>query len=103
MLIIKKLSEMIKEEIHDAEKYARCALNHKEDDKILADTFYTLSNEELKHMEMLHDQVARLINDYRKTKGEPPEPMLAIYNYLHEEQINAVREVKVLLAMYKGA
>ena len=101
MLIIKKLSNMIKEEISDAEKYARCALNHKQDDKALADTFYTLANEELKHMEMLHAQVTRIIEAYRKDKGDPPEGMMAIYNYVHEEQIDAVKEVKVLLAMYK--
>lgn len=103
MLIIKKLSGMIKEEIGDAEKYARCALNHKETDKALADTFFTLANEELKHMEMLHTQVVRIIDDYRKTKGNPPEGMQAIYDYVHEEQIEAVKEVKVLLSMYKGA
>lgn len=101
MVIIKKLSGMIKEEIHDAEKYARCALNHKDSDKVLADTFYTLANEELKHMDMLHTQVTRIINDYRKTKGDPPEGMMAIYDYLHEEQIDAVKEVKMLLTMYK--
>ena len=72
MLIIKKLSRMIKEEIGDAEKYARCAIEHKETDKALAETFYTLANEELKHMNMLHEQVARLINEYRQKKGEPP-------------------------------
>ena len=103
MLIIKKLSGMIKEEIGDAEKYARCALNHKETDKTLADTFFTLANEELKHMEMLHTQVVRIIDDYRKTKGNPPEGMQAIYDYVHEEQMEAVKEVKVLLSMYKGA
>lgn len=103
MLIIKKLSGMIKEEIQDAEKYARCALNHKESDKTLADTFYTLANEELKHMEMLHTQVVRIIDDHRKAKGNPPAEMQAIYDYVHEEQIEAVKEVKILLAMYKGA
>ena len=101
MTIIKNLSGMIKEEINDAEKYARCALNHKESDKVLADTFYTLANEELKHMDMLHTQVTRIITDYRKAKGDPPEAMLAVYNYVHEEQIEHVKEVKMLLAMYK--
>ena len=101
MLIIKNLSKMIKEEIGDAEKYARCALNHKSDDKSLADTFYTLSNEELKHMEMLHNQVVRIIDAYRKEKGDPPAAMMAVYDYVHEEQIEAVKEVKLLLAMYK--
>ena len=103
MLIIKKLSKMIKEEICDAEKYANCALKYKDEDKALAETFYTLANEELKHMNMLHEQVVRLINNYKASKGEPPEAMRALYNYVHEEQIENTQEVKVLLGMYKGA
>ena len=102
MLIIKKLSKMIKEEICDAEKYANCALKYKEDDKALGDMFYTLATEELKHMEMLHTHVVRLINDYKAKVGEPPEAMKAMYDYLHEEWIENVAEVKVLLNMYKG-
>jgi len=101
MLIIKKLSKMIKEEISDAAKYAQCALNHKEEDRNLADTFYTLANEELNHMEMLHSQVVRIINAYRKEKGEVPAAMQALYDYVHEEQIEEVKEVKLLLTMYK--
>ena len=103
MLIIKNLSKMIKEEIRDAEKYANCALKYKDDDKVLAETFYTLSTEELKHMEMLHSQVTRLINDYKSKNGNPPETMQALYNYVHEEMMDNVREVKVLLGMYKEA
>lgn len=103
MMIIKKLSKMIKEEISDAEKYADCALKYKEEDKALADVFYNLAQEELKHMDMLHAQVVRLINEYKAQKGNPPEGMQAIYNYVHEEQIEAVTEVKVLLGLYKGA
>ena len=102
MKIIKKLSSMIREEIGDAEKYAKCALNHKESDKVLSDTFYTLANEELKHMDMLHAQVVRIINEYRAKNGNPPEAMQAVYDYLHEEQIERVQEVKILLGMYKG-
>lgn len=102
MLLIKKLSKMIKEEIGDAEKYAKCALNYKDDDRVLADAFYNLANEELKHMEMLHNQVVRLINEYKAKKGDPPKEMLAIYDYVHEEQIEDVQEVRILLNMYKG-
>ena len=102
MLIIKKLSKMIKEEICDAEKYANCALKYKDEDKVLAETFYTLANNELQHMDMLHTQVARLIADYRAKKGDPPKEMQALYDYIHEEQMENVKEVKVLLAMYKG-
>ena len=102
MLIIKKLSKMIKEEICDAEKYANCALKYKDEDKALAETFYTLASQELQHMELLHAQVVRLINDYKAKKGEPPVEMQAVYDYIHEEQMDDVREVKVLLSMYKG-
>ena len=102
MLIIKKLSKMIKEEICDAEKYANCALKYKDEDKTLAETFYTLATNELQHMDLLHTQVVRLINDYKAKKGEPPAAMQALYDYVHEEQMDNVKEVKVLLAMYKG-
>ena len=101
MTIIKKLSEMIADEISDAERYAKCALNHKEDHPALADLFYRLSGDELQHANLLHEKVVGLIEDYREEHGDPPEAMLAVYNYLHEKQIEETAEVKRLRAMYK--
>ena len=101
MKIIAKLSDMIEEEIADAEKYIRCALNHKEDNPELANTFYQLSLEEMKHMSMLHDQVTKLIAEYRKAHGEPPENMRTLYNYLHERHIAKAADTKAMQAMYK--
>lgn len=101
MTIIKKLSEMIEEEIKDAEKYAKCALKHKEDHPALADLFNRLSGEELQHMNLLHDKVVDLIEDYKNEHGEPPEAMKAVYDYLHEKQIEEAANVKILRAMYK--
>ena len=101
MKIIKKLSEMISEEISDADKYARCALAHKEDHPELADVFYALAGEELAHASTLHEAAAKMITQYRKTHGDPPEPMQAVYDYLHEQQIEKTTEVKLLRAMYK--
>lgn len=102
MKIIKKLSEMISEEIEDAEKYARCALMHKEDMPELAETFFRLSNEEMGHMNMLHDQVTRIITDYRKKNGDPPEGMMTLYNYLHEKQIDQATVVKSMQSMFRS-
>ena len=101
MIVIKKLSRLIKDEICAAEKYTRCALEYKDEDKLLADTFYTLANERLQHMNLLHEQVARIITTYRKEKGEPPAVMQALYDYVHQEQIDDVKEVKILMEMYK--
>jgi len=98
MKIIQKLSDMIEEEISDAMKYARCYQAHREDDPELARTFSQLSLEELTHVERLHAQVVRLIKDYRDTHGEPPSHMQAIYNYLHERNIDKVSKVRLMLS-----
>ena len=100
MKIIKCLNEYIEEEIGDAEKYIKKALEVKEEYPELADLFNTLSTEELKHMQALHGAVVKLIDAYKKTYGEPPAPMLAVYEYLHEKSIDEVKEVRLLQQMY---
>ena len=102
MEIIKKLSNMIAEELEDAEKYAKCALTYKDERPSLSRLFFTLSNEEMDHMNRLHEAVVNIIKDYREENGEPPASMLAVYEYLHEQQIEEAAEVKTLHEMYKG-
>ena len=100
MKIIKCLSEFIEEEIGDAEKYAKKALETKTEYPDIANLMNTLSLEEMKHMQLLHNAVAKLIEDYRKIKGEPPAAMLAVYDYLHEKFIEEAKEVKIMQQMY---
>lgn len=101
MELIKKLSSMIDDEIEDAEKYAKCALKYKDDDPTLAKTFFDLSTDEMRHMSLLHDEVVGEIEKYRKAKGEPPEAMQAVYDYLHERQIEKAKEVKHYQSLYR--
>lgn len=98
---IKMLMEHIEDELGDAQTYAKLALEYKSADPELADLFYKLSGEEMNHMNALHKAVVAHIEDYRRKKGEPPEAMMAVYEYLHKRDIEKAEEVGVLQAMYK--
>lgn len=101
MKIIQKLSDMIEEEIGDAEKYAKCALECKEEDPASAEMFFKLANDEMGHMTILHSNVVRLIEAYRKEHGDPPEGMLMLYDIMHKKHIENAAYVKGLLSLYK--
>ena len=52
---------------------------------------------------MLHEVVTKLIEEYRETNGEPPAAMLALYDYLHGQEIENAMRVKVKQGMYTDA
>ena len=101
MKLIKELSEKIEDEIADAREYITLALKIKDEKPEVAKVLATISNQEMEHMKMLHDSVASVIEEYRKEYGSPPASMQAVYDYLHEKQINAAAEVKTMQAMFR--
>ena len=101
MTIIKKISEMIEDELEGAEHYAKCALKYRDENPTLAKTMYDIATDEMRHVDLLHGEVVRLIEGYRKKSGEPPAAMMAVYEYLHEKQIEESNEVKMYLAQYR--
>lgn len=102
MKTIEKLSEMMEEEMHDAEKYIECAMKWKEEDVLLAKMYSDLSADELKHALMLHESAKRLIAEWKQKGNEVPEKMQAIYDYLHEKHMEKYNKIKVAQAMFKG-
>ena len=103
MKVIKIISKKIEEEIADAKSYAEMAVEYRDEYPALSQTLYDISLQEVGHMNMLHNAVADIIKAYRETEGEPPADMMAVYDYLHKEQMQKVFEAKMVQAMYKEA
>lgn len=95
------LSEMIGDTIECAEEYIEEAINVREDFPEVSKALYSLSENEMSNMSILHSAVTKVIQDYRNTHGEPPEPMMAVYDYLHKKHIDNAAKVKAMQQMYK--
>ena len=100
MDIIRMIQPWLEEEIDDGKKYAMAALQIRDHHPDIAGELVEISTEELGHMARLHAILAKLIDAYRDEKGDPPAPMLAVYDYLHRQQIAKAAEVKNLQAMF---
>lgn len=102
MRLIKTLSENIEDEIKGTEDYAKLAIEVRAEHPAMADVLFSIARQESEHVVRLHDQVEKLIQEYRAKHGEPPAGMLVLYEYLHEKHINDYAGAKRYLDMYQG-
>ena len=102
MKLIKELEELIEDEVHDVKKYAKMAVELKADHPQLAQVLYTISAQEEGHQQMLHGEVVRIIEQYRREHGEPPAAMMAVYEYVHKKHIERMAEAKRYQEMYRS-
>lgn len=100
MKIIKKLVDLIDDELDASERYIDCANKYKTEFPALSRVFFTLSDNEMQHYVILHGEVVKIIEKYRTEKGEPPAEMLAIYDYWHKKYIKWASDIKRLQDMY---
>ena len=100
MKVIECMSEDIEQTLDMAEENIQAAIKYKETYPAAAKAFYTKSIQLMDGLGAMHEAVVTLIKNYRTEKGEPPAPMLAIYNYMHERQMNQAALIKNLQEVY---
>ena len=103
MKLIRDLEEMIEDEIHDIKKYAKMAVELKAERPALAQVLYTISTQEDSHQAALHNEVVKIIEEHRRTKGEPPKEMMAVYEFMHKRHIDKIAEVRRFQDIYKNS
>lgn len=60
------------------------------------------SQEKMTHMNLLHQDVVRRIEKYKRDTGnQPPAHMMAVYEFAHRRAIAAAEKVAELQKMYK--
>lgn len=101
MKTILTLVEEITEELEGAERYASLALCYQQKDRMLADTYLTMSKEELEHANRLHDQITRLINEAKNSEQTIPAGMIELYEWQHDKMLKQKAKVKVMIESYK--
>lgn len=101
MKVIKEIVDQIEEEIDGAEKYASMATQYKDEDKALADTYAKLAETELQHVDLLHAQAVRIIKAWQAKGNETPKDMEVLYQWQHDREVQKVKEVKILLSLYR--
>ena len=103
MKLIRDLEEMIEDEIHDIEKYAKMAAQVKDEHPALAQVLYNISVQEDAHHAALHNEVVRIVEEYRRTHGEPPTAMMAVYEFMHKRHIDKIAEARRFQDIYKNS
>lgn len=98
---IKEISKDIECLLDKAEHFAKQAILFKPKYAAIAQRYANDSNELLDMMNGLHSDIVNIITNYRKEQGEPPAPMMAIYDYMHERFMEKAAAVKNLLDLYK--
>lgn len=103
MKLIRELEELIEDEIGDVKKYAKMAAELKSEHPGLAQVLYTISTQEDSHQASLHNEVVKIIEEHKRTKGEPPKEMLAVYDFLHKRHIDKLAESRRYQDLYKSS
>jgi rubrerythrin len=99
---IERLADRMDEELEGLEEYVEEALEIKEKNPSLANTFFVIAGDEKKHYNMLHMEVQRMIAEHKEKHGDPPPAMAALYDFVHKKQIKRMAKIEAMMNMFAG-
>lgn len=102
MKIIEQANNLLWNSLDSAKCFIEKALKLREEYPSLSRALYEASLDEMDHVSRIHEEIVKLIQEYKQKTGEPPEAMLAVYNYLHEKYIDKASQIRILQNMYKN-
>jgi hypothetical protein len=99
---IMEVAKYIRKELKLADEFAYEANKHREQYPDMAQHYYRVANEHLNMCDELHNGAVRLIENHRRTDGEPPAEMLRMWSFEHEMMMDEKECVLRKLNMFKG-
>ena len=90
---LKKIVEQVWDEAMGGQEYAMCALNVKDEDRSLAEAYFSMANQELTHAETLMVHASRI--------AQADENIRAIWDWEHEKVMKQIAKAKTMLDMYR--
>ena len=98
---LKLLFSLIDDELADSMKYGEKAMHYKDTDPAMAELFYSLSLEELKHKGMLHNQLVKEMQNCIALYPEKEQEINAVYDVLNERQVEWENSVRMYHSTYR--
>ena len=95
---IKYIVENIRDELEGAEHYAKVAAKLKPENATDASVYADMARQELGHVDNLHKMAVRAIEKQKAAGVVPPASMKAVWDWEHENMMDKVAKIKMLLA-----
>lgn len=98
---LKLLFSLIDDELADSMKYGEKAMHYKDIDTAMAELFYSLSLEEMKHKNMLHNQLVKEMHECIEKYPEKEHEVNAVYDVLNERQVEWENSIRNYQATFR--
>lgn len=103
MKVIKDLVCVGKDELKDAERAIKLAMQYKGVDDTTAEIFATIAKQKYDNATVLiHGREVSLIKEHKAKGKEVPAAMQAVWDWEHEQLMEEATEIAMMMKTYRG-